>query len=50
LYFGLITFALVGAATVTSEPATWELAVIAAAGYVLVLLIWRLWRKLGHRP
>jgi hypothetical protein len=50
LYMGLITFALVGAVAATTTSSEWELALVAAASFVICLLLWTGWRVGGWRP
>jgi hypothetical protein len=50
LYMGLITFALVAGVAATTVASGWELLLVAAACFVLTLLLWTLWRLRGYRP
>jgi hypothetical protein len=50
LWMGLVTFALIGAVAVSTAASDWELLLVAAASFVLCVLLWTLWRVRGYRP
>ena len=50
VWMGLITFGLVGATAATTAASDWELLLVAAACFLINLLLWTLWRVRGYRP